>query len=123
MAKSQPVGCVVGRDHHDLAENLQGGAEVVALEGGVGLAPQHGGGLGDRSGFGFDLGFELDRRVGEIVALEGFVGGNGGDGQKYDERGCNGSANEREHGETSIPVGRGNPSGAAQDECQNVSRS
>ena len=74
-------------------------------------------------GFGLDLGFQLDRRVGEIVALERLVGGDGGDGQQQDERGGKGSANEREHGGSSIPVGRGNPNGAAQDERQNMSRS
>ena len=68
-------------------------------------------GFDDLTGFGLDLGFELDRRIGEIVALERLVGGNGGDGQQQNERGCEGSANEREHGGTSIPVGRGNPNG------------
>ena len=51
------------------------------------------------------------RRVGEIGAFERFVGGDGGDGQQQDERSCNGSANERAHGGTSIPVGVGKPDG------------
>ncbi len=59
-----------GATDDDLPEQLHAGAEIVALEGGVGLAPQRGGGLGDLAGFGLDLGFELDRRIGEIVALE-----------------------------------------------------
>ena len=69
-----------------------------------------GGGLGDLAGFALDLRFELDRRVGEIVALEGLVGGDGGDNRKTTSA-RNGSADEREHGETSLPVGRDNPSG------------
>ena len=63
------------RHHHDLAEKLQAGAEIVALEGGVGVAPQRRGRAGDRAGLGLDLGFELDRRVGEIVALERLLRG------------------------------------------------
>ena len=88
-------------------ENLQSAADVVALEGGIGLAPQHGGRLGHLAGFGPDLGFEPGGRGGEIVVLERLVGGNGGNRQQQNERGCAGSANEREHGGTSAARRRG----------------
>ena len=78
LGQPQPVRAVVGGDRHDLSEDLHAAAEIVALEGGVRLAPQRRGGLRHRARFGLDLRFELDRRVGEIVALEGLVGGNGG---------------------------------------------
>jgi hypothetical protein len=107
LGKTQPVRAVVGRDRHDLPEDLHAAAEIVALECGVGLAPQRRGGLRHLACLGLDLSFQLDRRVGEIIAFERLVGGDGGDGQQQDERGCNGSANERKHGKTSIPVGRG----------------
>ncbi len=34
----EPVAAVLGRDGRDLAEDLQARAEIVALEGGVGVA-------------------------------------------------------------------------------------
>ena len=111
--QTQPVRAVIGRDRHDLPEDLHAAAEVVALEGGVGLAPQRGGRLARLAGVGLDLGFELDRRIGEVIALEGLVGGDGGNGQQQDERSCKGSANERRHGGPPVPAGRGNPSGAS----------
>ena len=124
LGETQPVGAVVGRHRHDLPEDLHAAAEIVALEGGIGLAPQRGGGLGHLPGFGLDLGFELDRRIGEIIALERFVGGDGGSGQQQDERSCEGSANEREHGGPPVPAGGGNPNGGhCKDERQNMSRS
>ncbi len=104
---AQPARGIVGRNRHDLSENLQSAADVVALEGGIGLALQHGGRLGHRAGFGPDLGFEPGGRGGEIVALERLVGGNGGSRQQQNERGCAGSANEREHGGTSAARRRG----------------
>ncbi len=98
LGEPQPVGAVVGRDHGELPEDLHAAAEIVALERGVGLAPQGLRRLGDLAGLALDLGFELDGRVDEVVALERLVGGNGWNGQQQDERGCSGSANEREHG-------------------------
>ena len=65
---------VLGRHHGDLAEDLQAGAEVVALEGRVGVAPQRRGGRRHLPGFGPDLRLELDRRIGEVVALERLLG-------------------------------------------------
>ena len=50
-------------------------AEIVALEGRVRLAAQRGGGLRHLPGIGLDLGFQPDRGVGEIVALERLFGG------------------------------------------------
>src|SRR6185295_15304648 len=92
--------------YHDLAEQLHAGAEVVAREGGVGLTLQGSRGLGDLAGLGLDLRFELDRRVGEVIALVGFVGGDGGGGERQDERSGENTAGEREHGETSGDRGR-----------------
>ena len=111
LCEPEPVGAVVGRDRHDLSENLHAAAEIVALESGVGFAPQRGGGLGHLACFGLDLGFQLDRRVGEIIALERLVGGDGGDAEQHDERGCKRSANERGHGGPPVPVRRGHPNG------------
>ena len=54
-------------------EDLQPGAEIGALEGGIGIGAQGRGDLGDRPGLALDLGFQLDRGIGEIVALEGLV--------------------------------------------------
>src|SRR5262249_10867360 len=71
-----------------------------------------------------DLRLELDRGVGEVVALERLGGGQGGDGQYEDERGCTGSANERDPGRPPIPVGRGNTERErAEAEWQNRSAS
>ena len=65
---------VLGRHHRDPAEDLQAAAEIVTLEGGVGVAPQRCGGRGHLAGFGLDLRLELDRRIGEVVALERLLG-------------------------------------------------
>ena len=76
--------------------------EVVLLQRGVGLAAQLRQRLADLAGVGLDLGFELDRGFGEIVALEGLVGGEGGrrakERRKGDERGNEACADGREHG-------------------------
>ena len=66
------------------------GAEVVLLEGGVGVAAQRRRRLGHRPGVALDLRLELDRRLVEIAALEGLVGGQGGDDGKGKERGGKG---------------------------------
>ena len=57
----------------DLAEDLQAGPKIVAPEGGVGVGLQGRAGFGYGTGFALDLGFELDRRIGQIVSLEGFI--------------------------------------------------
>jgi hypothetical protein len=96
-----------------ICPDLHAAAKVVALERGVGLAPQRGGGLRHLAGLGL-IWAQLDRRVGEIVALERLVGGNRGNGQQQDERGC-GSANERDHGGPpgSRPAGKSERGAAA----------
>ena len=71
--KPQPVGAVVGRGGGDLPEDLQAGAEIAAPEGGVGIGPQARPRLGDRTGLALDLGFQLDRGIGEVVASESLV--------------------------------------------------
>ena len=123
LGQPQPIGAVVGRHHDDLPEDLHAGAEVVALEGGIRLAAQHRGRFRDLPGIGLDLRLQLDGGIGEIVAVKLLVGGNGGNGRQQNERGGERTAGEREHGVTSIPVGRGNPNGLSQHECQNMSRS
>src|SRR5262249_37231486 len=67
---AQPGYSTVGRDRDELPEDPHAAAVVAALEGRVDLAPQLGNGFRYLARFGFDLGFELDRRVGEIVAFE-----------------------------------------------------
>jgi len=56
-----------------LPEDLQAGPEIAAFEGGVGVGFQCRVGFGDRPGFALDLGFQLDCRIGQIVAFEGFI--------------------------------------------------
>src|SRR5262249_33294879 len=99
----QPGYATVGCDRDDLPEDPHAAAVVAALEGGGALATQRGNGFRPPPRFGLDLRFQFDRRVGEIGTFERLVGGDGGDGQQQDERGCKGSANERAHGGTSIP--------------------
>ena len=75
-------------------------AEVVLLEGGVGVPAQRGGGLGDGAGIAFDLRLELDRGLIERALLERLFGRerrrqHPGKGQ---ERGGNAGANEAKHG-------------------------
>ncbi len=83
----QPARCVGRRHGNELAEHRHAGAEIVLLEGGVGVAPQRRGRLGHRPGVALDLRFELDRRLVEIAALERFVGGQCRENGKGDERG------------------------------------
>ena len=70
----QPVGAVLRRGGGDLPEDLQAGAEIAALEGGVGIGAQARRRLGDRTRLALDLGFQLDRGIGEVVAPESLVG-------------------------------------------------
>ena len=67
----------------------------LLLEGGVGVVPQGGGRLGHRAGVALDLRLELDRRVVEIAALEGLVGGQRRKNGKSDERGGKRPENRR----------------------------
>ncbi|MBA7478483.1 hypothetical protein ES707_13906 [subsurface metagenome] len=71
----QPVTAVLGRRHGDLAEEVEAGAEIVALEGSVGVGLQRCRGLGDRPRFLLDLGLQLDGGISEVIALEGLVCG------------------------------------------------
>src|SRR5262249_40934281 len=59
----------------DLAEDRKTAAAIVAPEGGIRIGPQARVGLGNRPRLALDLGLQLDRGVGKIVALEGLVGG------------------------------------------------
>src|SRR5262249_62083150 len=83
----QPGYATVGRDRDDLPEDPHAAAVVAALEGGVDLAPQRGNGFGHLPRFGLDLGFQFDRRVGEIGAFERLVSGGGGGRQQQAQRG------------------------------------
>ena len=75
LGKPQPEGAVLGRDRNELAKELHPGAEVVAREGRIDLAPEDGRGLRDLTRIRLDLGFELDCGVVEVGALVGLVGG------------------------------------------------
>ncbi len=70
----QPVAAVIGRGGGDLSEDLQAGAEIVALEGGVGVRFQRRAGFAYDARLALDLRLKLDRRIGEIIALERLVG-------------------------------------------------
>ena len=74
------------------------GAKIVFLEGGVGIPSQHRRWLRHRPGIALDLGFELDRRVVEIFALEGLVGGERRDDGKSEQRGSQAGADDGSHG-------------------------
>ncbi len=78
----QPVAAVVRRHRRNLAEDLQPGAEIAALEGGVGVGSQARARLGDRTRLALDLRRQLDGRIGQIVALEGLIGRLGCDEAK-----------------------------------------
>jgi hypothetical protein len=67
---------------------LQAGPEIGTFEGGIGIGSQARARLGDRSGFGLDLGFQLDRGIREVVAFEGLVRRLGRD-QAERQRGAN----------------------------------
>ena len=73
--KPEPIGAVGRRHDRDLAERLQPGTESVARKRGVSLAPERGGILGNLTGFGHDLGFQFDSRIGQIIALKRLLGG------------------------------------------------
>ena len=62
LGETQPIGAVFGRDRHDLAENLQAAADIVALEGGVGLAAKRGSGFAHRPCVGLLARVGLDSR-------------------------------------------------------------
>ena len=72
----QPLPIVaVGRiERRDLSQNLQAAAVIAALERGVGVAAQHRGRFVGGRRLALDLGFELDRGVRQLVALERLVG-------------------------------------------------
>ena len=118
-ASLQPGGAVVGRLRDDLAEQHHAASHVVFLERGVGVAAKLRHRLAGLAGVGLDLGFELDRGVVELGALEGFVGGGGrgrngtqGNRRKGDERGNEADADMREHGMiSSSPLWREFPRG------------
>ncbi len=109
--KTQPVRAVIRRHRDDLAEDLHPGAEIIARKRGVGLAPQRRRGLADGARFTLDLGFQLDRRVGEGVTPEAFIGREGGNGQCKDKRSCEASANERKHAKCLQCPSGGGPDG------------
>ncbi|MGY3627226.1 hypothetical protein ACVWWI_004157 [Bradyrhizobium sp. USDA 3686] len=105
LCQPQPVACVLRRGRRDLAEHRQAGAIVVAPEGSIGVGAQARAGLGDRPRLALDLRLQLDRGIGEVVPLEGFVGGLR-DAKAERQRGaeCDG-ANKTDHGWT--PGNRG----------------
>ncbi len=115
----QPVAAVLRGGGGDLAENLQAGAEIVAPEGGVGIGFQGRGRFGDRARLALDLGLQLDRGIGEIVAFEGLVrrlcrnqakrqrGAECCGANQTDHDGAPGAADERRLLQRSAPKGDG----------------
>ena len=73
--EAQPVTAVLRRRSRDLAKQIEAGTEIIAPEGRIGVALQRRGGLGYRPGLPLDLGLQLDRGIGQIVAPEGLVRG------------------------------------------------
>src|SRR4029079_6705694 len=73
LGEAEPVAAVLWRRGGDLPEDLQSGPEIEAPEGGVGVGAQRRGRFGDWPRLALDLGFQLDRGIGEIVALEGLI--------------------------------------------------
>ena len=93
----QPVTGVLGRGGGDLAEDLQAGAEIEPLESGIRVRFQRRVGLGDRTRLALDLGFQLDRGIGQIVALEGLICRLRRDEAKRQRCAENGGANQTGH--------------------------
>ena len=94
---SEPIGAVFGRGGGDLPEDLQAHPEVGPPEGDVGVVAQRRGGFGDRPRLALDLGFQLDGRIGQFVALERLVRGPGRRQAKR-QRGANHcGANQTDH--------------------------
>jgi hypothetical protein len=80
-----------------LSEHQHAGAEIVLLEGGIGIAPQRRGRFADIAGIALDLRFELDRRLVEPALPEGFVRCERRQKDKSNERGGKAGANETAH--------------------------
>jgi len=93
----QPRGAVVRRRRYDLPEKRHAVAEIVAREGGVGVAADLRERLRRRARIRLDLRFQRDRAVGEIAILERLVGGIRRQAGNSHERGGKAGANERKH--------------------------
>src|SRR5262249_19841296 len=103
----EPVAAIFRCGRSDLAEEIEAGAEIVALEGDVGVGLQGRRGLGDGTRLLPDFGLELDRGIGEIVAFEALVRGQRRTQAKR-QRGakCCG-AYQTDHGETPWAADKG----------------
>ena len=69
----EPVAAVGRHDGCDLAEYLKTAAKIGSFEGRVGIGAQSRRRFGDGARFFLDLSLEVDRRVGKIIPLEGFI--------------------------------------------------
>src|SRR5215207_3849077 len=76
---------------------------IATIEGSVRLAPQRCHRFCHGAGVPLDLAFELDRGVGQVIALERLVGSNGAKRRKGDQRGESAGAKERAHCENLLP--------------------
>ncbi len=99
--KPQPVGAVIGRNGDQLAEHHHAGAVVVFAEGDVGFLAQGRCCLVHLTGVALDLRFQLDRRIVEVAAMEGLVGGERRNRDQGDKRGREAGAEQMEHRQTS----------------------
>ena len=105
--ESQPVAAIVRRGGRDLAKQVEAGAEIIALEGSIRVGLQGRGGLGDGPRLLLDLGLQLDRGIGEVVAFEGLVSGQRRIQAKR-QRGANScGAYQTDHGETPWAADKG----------------
>ncbi len=116
--EAKPACAFVRGGGDDLAEQHHAVADVVSLEGRVGVAAKLRQRLCGGARVGLDLGFEIDRGGVEVGPLERLAGGGGrerakGNGRKGDERGKKAGAGARNHGRyPPCPGGRGNFRGA-----------
>jgi hypothetical protein len=76
--KAEPIAAVFRRGRGDLTQDLQARAEIVALEGGICIRTQRRRRFRHRPRLALDLGLQLDCGIGEVVPLEGLVGGKSG---------------------------------------------
>ena len=97
-SEPQPAGRIIRRDRYELAENQHACAEVILLEGGIGVPAQCRGRLTHRASIAFDLRFELDGRFIKLALLEGLFGRQRGSQGKGQERGGKAGANDAKHG-------------------------
>ena len=96
--EAEPRRGVVRRRGDNLAEQSHAGAEIVAGERAVRVAPDLRHRLRGRARVGLDLRLERNRAVREVLVLERLVRGNGGERHGKQQHGGNAGPNNRKHG-------------------------